>query len=162
MSSFWRRRSRALMAITGALLVAACIAGCGSSSSTSSATSKPASTPNTSSSTAASTTAASAPSTAKSAQPSHPSTPALPAAATSGTLLHRYTGTGDYLLGKIVAPASRVLVWSAHSGRIQIFTASGFILVNSQSATGSVRLARGTYSGVRVATSSSWSLELRS
>jgi hypothetical protein len=69
---------------------------------------------------------------------------------------------GDYLLGKIVAPATRVLVWSAHSGRIQIFTASGFMLVNSQSATGSVRLARGTYSGVRVATAASWSLELRS
>ena len=162
MSSSWRRRSRAVPGTLGALLVLACAAGCGSSSSTSSATTSPASTPNNSSGTATSTAAASAPSTAKSAQPSRPSTPALPAAARSGTLLHRYTGMGDYLLGKIVAPATRVLVWSAHSGRIQIFTASGFMLVNSQSATGSVRLARGTYSGVRVATAASWSLELRS
>ena len=140
----------------------ACIAGCGSSSSTSSSASNAASAPNSSSSTAASTPAASAPSTATSAQPSHPSAAAPPAAATSGTLLHRYSGTGDYLLGKLVLPASRVLVWSAHYGKIQIFTASGFMLVNSQSATGSVRLARGTYSGVRVATAASWSLELRS
>jgi hypothetical protein len=53
-------------------------------------------------------------------------------------------------------------VWKARRPGIQIFTSNGFMLVNSRSLTGAVRLSRGTYRGVRVSSAAHWSVELRS
>jgi len=62
----------------------------------------------------------------------------------------------------LVVSARTLLVWSADHPRIQIFTSKGFMLVNSSSPTGTVRLSRGTYRGVRVSSPARWSVELRS
>jgi hypothetical protein len=64
-------------------------------------------------------------------------------------------------LGTIVVSVPSVLIWHAQRAPIQIFTSSGFLLVQSATANGNVRLAKGTYRGVRVASHAGWSIELR-
>jgi hypothetical protein len=61
----------------------------------------------------------------------------------------------------IVVNVPSVLSWHAARAPIQIFTSSGFLLVQSGASNGSVRLSKGTYRGVRVATHAGWSIELR-
>lgn len=77
-------------------------------------------------------------------------------------LLRRFAGSGDTRLGTVVVRSAEELVWQAGHAPIQIFAANGFMLVNSQAPHGSIRLSRGTYRGVRVATHARWSIELRS
>lgn len=79
----------------------------------------------------------------------------------SGQLIRRFTGTGSGRLGTIVVNVPSVLIWHAQRTPIQIFTSSGFLLVQSGTANGSVRLSKGTYRGARVATRAGWSIELR-
>ena len=110
--------------------------------------------------------------TASAAQPTHAAaTPKGASALTSiqrlpaspsGRLLRRFTGYGNSALGTIVVRSASVLIWNARHPAIQIFTSSGFMLVNSKATTGTVRLSRGTYRGVRVASDAGWSIELRS
>lgn len=76
--------------------------------------------------------------------------------------LRRFTGDGNARLGTIVVRSPSLLVWSARQPAIQIFTSNGFMLVNSKAPNGFIRLAGGTYRGVRVASPASWSIELRS
>ncbi len=75
--------------------------------------------------------------------------------------LHRFVGSGHTRLGTIVVRSPQVLQWRAARAPIQIFAANGFMLVNSSAPSGSIRLSRGTYRSVRVATHASWSVELR-
>lgn len=90
------------------------------------------------------------------------STPSASAAPQpSGRLLRRFTGSGNGRLGTIVVSTPATLIWRAQRGAIQIFTSSGFLLVQSQTPNGSVRLSKGTYRGVRVASHTSWAIELR-
>jgi hypothetical protein len=159
-------------AVVGALLAIAVPVGCGSGShTTSTATSHNATVPaanatgasasGTSAGTSGKTSAAhAAPTTATSAGAA--STPAPAAPSTSGRLLRRFAGEGNGRLGTIVVSARSLLVWNAHHAGIQIFTSTGFMLVNSRSVTGTVRLSRGTYHGVRVSSAGRWLVELRS
>jgi hypothetical protein len=61
-----------------------------------------------------------------------------------------------------VVSVPTTLVWRVDHPPIQIFTSSGFMLVNSQAASGTIRVSRGTYHGVRVASGEGWTIELRS
>jgi len=79
-----------------------------------------------------------------------------------GRLLGRYAGNGNARLGTIVAHSPSVLAWSAGHPGMQIFTSSGFILVDSNASSGAIRLSAGTYRGVRVAARAAWAIELRS
>jgi hypothetical protein len=84
-----------------------------------------------------------------------------------GRPLRRFTGDGNARLGTIAVRSPSLLVWSARQPAtrqpaIQIFTSNGFLLVNSKAPNGFIRLAGGTYRGVRVASPASWSIELRS
>jgi hypothetical protein len=79
-----------------------------------------------------------------------------------GRPLRRFAGYGDRSLGTIVVRSASVLVWNARHPAIQIFTAEGFMLVNSKLPNGAVQLSAGTYRGVRVASGAHWSIELRS
>jgi hypothetical protein len=78
-----------------------------------------------------------------------------------GRLLRRFSGYGNGRLGTIAVHARSLLSWRAGQPHIQIFTATGFMLVNSRSTTGTVSLSRGTYRGVRVSSAARWSVELR-
>jgi hypothetical protein len=170
MSSARRRLLSRVGLASAALLAIGIPAGCGgSSSSTSTAGSQSATAP------AASATGASATGTAaasaKTPAPAKPGTASTTAGSTStptaspapkGRLLHRYAGYGNGRLGTLVTSGQTLLVWNAGHPRIQIFTSKGFMLVNSSSHTGTVRLSRGTYRGVRVSSPAQWSVELRS
>lgn len=78
-----------------------------------------------------------------------------------GRLLRRFTGSGNTRLGTIVVSSAQVLVWRAQRPPVQIFAANRFILVSSHASTGSVRLSRGTYPGLRIASRAGWTIELR-
>ena len=78
--------------------------------------------------------------------PPHPASPSP-----NGRLLHRFTGYWQRAAGHDRAARSQPAVVACSQPHIQIFTANGFMLVNSRSTTGSVRVSRGTYRGVRVA-----------
>jgi hypothetical protein len=154
------------LALTAALAIIV-TAGCGSSSQSSATAGSTATTSTTAGATAppapsgASTgTTAQTPTTATGASSSSSSPAAAPPP--SGRLLRRFTGTGNGRLGTIVVGAPSTLVWRAGHPGIQIFTSSGFMLVNSQAPTGFIHLAHGTYRGARVASGGGWVIELRS
>jgi hypothetical protein len=152
------------------VLVVEVASGCGSSSkTTSSESSNSAAVPSTSSTAPKQTTSGAQSGTTQPAQSATTSTGASTPTSIhrsspppSGRLLRRFTGYGNSQLGTIVVPSSSALLWSARHTPIQIFTSSGFMLVNSKAASGSVRLSRGSYRGVRVASHAGWLVELRS
>jgi hypothetical protein len=74
---------------------------------------------------------------------------------------YRYAGNGDKAIGAMVIKTPVTLTWSAAKPKIQVFTRSGFVLVNSTKSSGSVRISQGTYRGVRVASRGSWTITLR-
>ncbi len=173
MSSPSHKRAGRAAAILIVVFAAVLLAGCGGSSSTGGSTQTvvvtSASTPHTTTtahpgrvattSTGATTpTGATKTSTGAAAPGSSHSTSSLP----GGHLLRRFAGFGNTRLGTIVARRESVLVWNAQHPPIQIFTSSGFVLVNSMSPNGSIQLSGGSYQGVRVASHAGWSIELRS
>ncbi len=111
------------------------------------------------------------PSTASTARPARVHSKASKAAASgpsvhvsvpvSTRVLRQFAGSGNTRLGTISVSSPELLVWSAQRPAIQIFTATGFILVNSKATSGRIQLSRGTYRGMRVATHASWSIQLR-
>jgi hypothetical protein len=158
-------RNTAGLALTAALALIVA-AGCGSSSQSSATAGSTATTSKTAGASAPSAasgastgTPARTPTTSTGASP-RSSTPAA-APAPGGRLLRRFTGSGNGRLGTIVVGAPSTLEWHAGHPGIQIFTSSGFVLVNSQAPTGFIRLAHGTYRGVRVASGAGWVIELR-
>ncbi len=86
-----------------------------------------------------------------------PSAPDIPA----GPVLKTFSGTGDAALGMLSETTAIVLQWSTASPAIQIFTAQGFRLVSSPMSSGRVRLTRGKYPGLRIATKGPWKIQLR-
>jgi len=176
MSSPQRKLSRGVAALLIVAVAAILFAGCGSSSSSSSAGGVTTATTSSSAATASSTaTAATAPGVSSGARGKQPantsktstgasSSGSVPPAApsSSGRLLRKFAGNGPERLGTVVVSVPSTLVWRADHPPIQIFTSSGFILVNSQAASGTMRLSRGSYRGVRVASRAGWTIELRS
>jgi ABC-type Fe3+-hydroxamate transport system substrate-binding protein len=145
---------------TLALAAGALIAGCGSSSTTPSASTA---SPVTTSTVKTNTSVAPAPKT-----PSVPKTRSVPVVKVpkrvvikTGPVLKSLSGDGDKTIGTLTASAAVVLEWSTTKAPIQIFNGHGFVLVNSSSGTGEVRLARGKYTDMHVATTGRWTITLR-
>jgi hypothetical protein len=90
-----------------------------------------------------------------------PASTQRPSSASGRRALRRFAGSGNTRLGTIVVRSTQVLYWRAARAPIQIFAANGFMLVRGSAPSGSIRLSRGTYRSVRVATRASWSIELR-
>jgi hypothetical protein len=82
-----------------------------------------------------------------------------PVSSTAG-VTRTLTGTGNQPIGNLSERSTVVLEWSTAAGPIQIFNPHGFLLVNSSAATGTVRLARGDYKGLRVAAKGYWTIRL--
>jgi hypothetical protein len=87
----------------------------------------------------------------------HSKQPVIAAGAVSRVL----TGTGNMAIGTLSENTTVVLEWSATGPPIQIFNPHGFLLVNSSSPTGRVRLARGVYKDLRVAAKGHWTIQVR-
>ena len=75
-------------------------------------------------------------------------------------LLRSLSGVGDQAIGTLSEKATVVLQWSTTKPPIQIFNPHGFLIVNSDSLTGTVKLARGEYKGLRVASKGSWKIRI--
>ena len=90
-------------------------------------------------------------STSASAAPPSPRSPAVAPG-------RRYAGYGNRAIGTIALKSPVALSWKAAKPKIQVFTTTGFVLVNSTKPSGSVHLSKGTYRGVRVASAGAWSL----
>jgi hypothetical protein len=172
MSSPLRRLCNRVGVVLGVLLAVSVPVSCGGSSQTTSTAGSQNGTTTAKSATA--TSATGAPAGASGSTSSRPtaqttstsggtaSTPPHPASPSpGGRLLRRFTGYGNGRLGTIAVHASSLLSWRATQPHIQIFTVNGFMLVNSRSTTGTVRVSRGTYRGVRVSSAARWSVELR-
>lgn len=79
----------------------------------------------------------------------------------AGPVLRTFSGTGDAGLGLLSEKTAIVLQWNTDSRAVQIFTAQGFRLVSSPAPSGRVRLTRGRYPGLRIATKGPWTIQLR-
>jgi len=159
-------------AVLGAVLAVTIPAGCGGGSHSTSTAGSQATVPAaaatgasaaaSTASTGAKTSGAQAPHTAGASTGATSTSPRGASPSPGGRLLRRFAGNGNGRLGTVVVSARSRLVWNANHAGVQIFTSNGFMLVNSRSASGAVRLSRGTYRGVRISAAGRWSVELRS
>jgi hypothetical protein len=79
----------------------------------------------------------------------------------AGRVIRSFSGVGDRRIGALSEGAAVVLEWRTAGRAIELFSVRGFVLVDSHAATGRVRLARGGYPALRVATRGPWTVELR-
>lgn len=155
---------------TLALAAGALIAGCGSSSTTpSTSTVSPVktSTVKTSGSVSPAPAHHAGAKHSSGAKPPAPKTHSAPvikvpkrAVIKTGPVLQSFFGDGDKAIGTLTASTAVVLEWSTTKAPIQIFNGHGFVLVNSSSGTGEVRLARGKYTDMHVASKGRWTITL--
>jgi len=150
------------------VLAALTIASCGSEHkqpTTSTTTTTPATAP--ASTSRAHTTSTTAPKSGASHTAAPAATSSSPAASApsspSGQVAtgRSYTGRGNRAIGTITLRSPVTLTWSTTKPKIQVFTSLGFVLVNSHKTTGSIKLSKGTYRGVRVASPGTWTVLLR-
>jgi hypothetical protein len=73
-----------------------------------------------------------------------------------------FSGSGNRRLGTLRLRRSAVLRWRTRGGLFQVSERHGFLLVNTRARRGHVRIHRGIYRGVRVATRSRWTISVRS
>jgi hypothetical protein len=72
-----------------------------------------------------------------------------------------FSGTGAKRIGTLRLKRSAVLRWKTSGGVFQISVSSRFLLVNTRARSGRVRVYRGVYRGVRVASSGHWKITIR-
>jgi len=102
-------------------------------------------------------TAAAPASAARVPAPAAPRAPVIRA----GRTIRSISGTGNRAIGSLSEGKPIVLQWSTSGQHIQLFTAQGFLLLDSHARDGRVRLAAGDYSRLRVASPARWTLLLR-
>ena len=73
-----------------------------------------------------------------------------------------FSGTGNRRLGTLRLRRSAVLRWRTRGGVLQVSERHGFLLVNTRARRGHVKIHRGVYRGVRVATRGHWTISIRS
>jgi hypothetical protein len=78
-----------------------------------------------------------------------------------GATIRIINGTSNATIGTLAERTSVFLVWNASEAPIQIITSRGNLLLSSHARNGSIRLAPGTYGGLRVASQGAWTLRLR-
>ncbi len=150
------------------MCIATLAASCGGQSKTTAATSSataPASTPTATSSNGARPGTPAGTSSARhtphASPPATSTSPSAPRPAPPSPAVEpgrRYAGHGNRAIGTLALKSAVRLTWNAAKPKIQLFTSAGFMLVNSTKPTGSVNLTKGTYRGVRVASTGAWSL----
>ena len=79
----------------------------------------------------------------------------------AGPVIQSFTGDGDRAIGSLAERRTIVLQWKTSAPTIQLFTAHGLVLLDTQSPVGRVRLSQGEYSGLHVATPGRWTVQLR-
>jgi hypothetical protein len=72
-----------------------------------------------------------------------------------------YSGKGARKLGTIKMRGRATLRWRSSGKFFQLSARRGFLLVNAHRKSGRVRLGKGVYRGMRVATGGSWTITIR-
>ena len=109
--------------------------------------------------------AGSAPAKAVTAQASaarvHVAATPRPPVIRAGRAIKSFSGTGNRAIGSLSEKHAIVLQWSTSAQRFQLFTAEGFVLLDSHTRVGRVRLGPGDYLRLHVASPARWTLLLR-
>ncbi|MBV9417212.1 MAG: hypothetical protein JO363_19660 [Solirubrobacterales bacterium] len=79
----------------------------------------------------------------------------------AGRTIRSFSGTGNRAIGSLSEKHATVLQWSTSAPRFQLFTAEGFLLLDSHTQAGRLRLGPGEYSRLHVASPARWTLLLR-
>lgn len=82
--------------------------------------------------------------------------------AKEATFRKTFSGTGNKKLGTLRLRRSAVLTWRTRGRLFQVFEQHGFLLVDTRARRGHVRIHRGVYRRVRVATRGRWRIIIRS
>jgi hypothetical protein len=82
--------------------------------------------------------------------------------AKEATFRKTFSGSGNKKLGTLRLRRSAVLTWRARGRLFQVFEQHGFLLVDTRAHRGHVKIHRGVYRRVRVATRGRWRISIRS
>jgi hypothetical protein len=105
--------------------------------------------------------------TSQAARPQATSSPSgqPPPAATSvvatGPVVRRFSGARGQAIGSLSVKRSLVIRWNVARPRMQIYTATGNLLVSTDRRTGTIRLGQGKYTNLRIDTGGPWTIQLR-
>jgi hypothetical protein len=105
------------------------------------------------------------------AQPSVTSSPPGQAAAAvsqaaapviaTGPLVRMFSGDRSQAIGSLSEKRPLVIRWNVAKPPIQIYTLKGNLLLSSDRRSGAIRLRRGEYRKLRIATNGHWTVQLR-
>ena len=79
----------------------------------------------------------------------------------SGPLVRMFSGARSQAIGSLSAKRSLVIRWNVAKPPIQIYTSRGNLLLSSDRRSGTIRLGRGEYRKLRIATNGHWTVQLR-
>jgi hypothetical protein len=85
---------------------------------------------------------------------------AVPVIAT-GPVVRMFSGARSQAIGSLSAKRSLVIHWNVAKPPIQIYTSRGNLLLSSDRRSGAIRLGRGEYRRLRIATNGHWTVQLR-
>ena len=85
---------------------------------------------------------------------------AAPVIAT-GPLVRMFSGARSQAIGSLSETRSLVIRWNVAKPPIQIYTSKGNLLLSSDRRSGTIRLGRGEYRKLRIATNGHWTIQLR-
>jgi hypothetical protein len=79
----------------------------------------------------------------------------------AGPLVRMFTGARSQAIGSLSEKRSLVIRWTVAKPPIQIYTSKGNLLLSSDRRSGAIRLGRGEYRKLRIATNGHWTIQLR-
>jgi hypothetical protein len=79
----------------------------------------------------------------------------------TGPLVRMFSGARSQAIGSLSAKRSLVIRWNVAKPPIQIYTSKGNLLLSSDQRNGAIRLGRGEYRKLRIATNGPWKVQLR-
>jgi hypothetical protein len=79
----------------------------------------------------------------------------------TGPVVRMFTGAGSQAIGSLSEHRLLVIDWKVAKPPVQIYTAHGNLLLSSDRRSGAIRLARGEYRQLRIATNGHWTIQLR-
>lgn len=79
----------------------------------------------------------------------------------SGPLVTMFSGARSQEIGSLSEHRALVIRWKVAEPPFQIYTSHGNLLLSSDRRSGAIRLARGEYRRLRIATNGHWTIQLR-
>jgi hypothetical protein len=87
--------------------------------------------------------------------------PAATPVIATGPVVRSFSGARSRAIGSLSEKRSLVIRWNVAKPPIQIYTSKGNLLLTSDRRSGAIRLGRGEYRKLRIATNGHWTIQLR-